>query len=49
MAKKKKAGSGRHRRPHTKKAVRHIEKLEAHVQDLRRHLEMKGSDPFNQK
>lgn len=48
MAKRKKAGRAR-RLPRTKKTVKHIEKLEAHVKDLRRHLEMAGSDPFNQK
>ena len=49
MAKRKKAGSVRDRRRQRKIAVKHIKNLETQVKNLRQHLEMGGSDPFNQR
>jgi hypothetical protein len=49
MAKRKKAGSARDRRRQRTTAVKHIKKLETQVKNLRQHLEMGGSDPFNQR
>ena len=49
MAKRKKAGSARDRRRQRATAVKHIKKLETQVKNLRQHLKMGGSDPFNQR